>query len=157
MAMTIMIGERIMPSPALFIREMTNPMAPRDASKIAIPLPVQYKTFPTRAIMDCRSFYRCAFHHSRAASLALNCCSGGLQPQAKITRCKSLSLEFAESKLRLSPVRANPTAFVHKLRALPNDRAILRKDEGINEQAIKFQPDGLFDSSFVVGVTVTTQ
>jgi len=109
------------------------------------------------AIMDCRSFYRCAFHHSRAASLALNCCSGGLQPQAKITRCKSLSLEFAESKLRLSPVRANPTAFVHKLRALPNDRAILRKDEGINEQAIKFQPDGLFDSSFVVGVTVTTQ
>jgi hypothetical protein len=65
--------------------------------------------------------------------------------------------EFAERKLRLSPVRANPTAFVHKLRTLPNDRAILRKDEGINEQAIKFQPDGLFDSSFVVRVTVTTQ
>jgi hypothetical protein len=65
--------------------------------------------------------------------------------------------EFAERKLRLSSVRANPTAFVHKLRILPNDRAILRKYEGINEQAIKFQPDGLFDSSFVVRVTVTTQ
>jgi formate dehydrogenase beta subunit len=57
----------------------------------------------------------------------------------------------------LSQLCAAPSvAFVQKLRTIPNDRAVFRKDERITEQGIKSQPAGFFDGGFVVGVTVTT-
>lgn len=46
-------------------------------------------------------------------------------------------------------------AFFQKLWALPNDRAVFRKNEWTREQGIKSRTAGFFDGSFVVGVTVT--
>jgi len=58
----------------------------------------------------------------------------------------------------LSQLWAAPSvAFVQKLRTIPNDGAVFRKDERITEPGIKSQPADFFDGGFVVGVTVTTQ
>lgn len=69
------------------------------------------------------------------------------------------ALRYASSKHELlSKFCGTPSvAFVQKLRTIPNDRAVFRKDEPITEQGIKPQPAGFFDGGFVVGVTVTTQ